>query len=117
VCVCVCARQKERQRENRRESVRQRERDREREIHGGESAQREIPASNAVVLAYARRTAGLAAASNAVVLAYAAVLVAYDFGRICISGECVFVRELCVCLCVSVCVCVCLSVCLSVSGL
>ena len=53
-CVCVC----------------------EREIHGGESAQREIPASNAAVLAYAHPTAVLAAASNAVVLAYAAVLVA-----------------------------------------
>jgi hypothetical protein len=82
-------------REAKRESVFERERDREREIFGGESAQRDIPASNAVVLAYARPTAVLADSSNAVVLAYDAVLVAYDFGRICISGECV---------CVSVCV-------------
>ncbi len=92
--------------------MRQRERDREREIHGGESAQREIPASNAVVLAYARLTAVRAAASNAVVLAYAAGLVAYDFGRICILGECVFVRDLCVFVCVCLCLCVCVSVCL-----
>ena len=53
----------------------------------GESVQREIPASNAVVLAYARPTAVFAAAPNACVLAYASVLVAYDFGRIYISGS------------------------------
>ena len=47
------------------------ERDGERDIHGGERAQRDILACNAVVLAYARPTALLAGVSNAVVLAYA----------------------------------------------
>ena len=47
-------------------SVRQRERRCAREIQGGERAQREILASNAVVLAYALATAVLALASQAV---------------------------------------------------
>ena len=74
-----------------------------------------------VVLAYARPTALLAGASNAVVLAYAdpgavpalasdavvlacatrsgrTYLVAHESVHICILGECVSVREFCVCL-------------------
>ena len=74
LCVCWCETKRETKREPKREG--ETEREREREIHGGESAQREIPASNAAVLAYAHHFAFLAAASNAVVLAYAAVLVA-----------------------------------------
>ncbi len=89
-------------------------RERGSETQGGESAQRETHASDAVVLAYARPIAVLAAASDAVVLAYAAVLVVYDFGRICISGECGCMRELCMCVCVCVCSCVCVYVCVCV---
>ncbi len=86
----------------------------------GEDAEREIHASNAVVLAYARPTALLALASNAVVLAYAhptaalalacnavvlacatgsssggTYLVAHESVHMCMSGECVHVREFC----------------------
>ena len=110
-------------------------RDGERDIRAGDRAQREVLASNVVVLAYAHPTSLLVDVSNAVVLAYAqpaavlaiasnavvlacatrsgrTYLVANESVHIWISGECVSVRVLCVSppflayVSLSVCVCV-----------
>ncbi len=116
-CVCVCERerQRERQKKNQRESMR-RERDGEREgyMEGRGCRERYLllmrfcshmltPPLSLLLLLMRLSSRATSSART--------YLVAHESVHICISGECVSVREfvcvsLCLCMCVCVCVCV-----------